>query len=387
MILSPQERALLPSVALQGAVTTLGGFIGFFIMTVDRMDAMFTFTAVMQTSATASIFLAYLSGPRLGLNGRRLLKLGFLLPGLLLLFGGGSVAALGIAFGSFIGLTWGARHWLEMSLLRDSERDAYAAHSGAVTVGLGVLATLAATLLLTQSGAHSAWVYRAYGVACVLGAFLFGNRLPRTMPVSLHQPLAVIRQPEFLACLPLFFLESGLFGIGQSLASAGAARALGSASHFGWVATMAGVAGGAALYVTRKKRDISNRAHWLGASCFVVGLSFVLLGASVWVPALFVAHSVLKAAGGPFLAASEQVLNQRTLDIRGALSDRIFAREAVLWVLRMLSLFLFWGLTSRLSPTAVLLAGSALLAVATGMEYVIGRNLFWSGRPALETTA
>jgi multidrug transporter EmrE-like cation transporter len=387
MTTSTLERALLPAVALQGAISALGGFIGFFIMAVHSVDAMFMFTAIMQTSATAATFLAYLSGPRFRIDGRRLLKLGFLLPGLLLLFGDGSLVALGVAFGSFIGLTWSARHWLEMSLLRDAERDAYAAHSGAWTVALGVVATLLTTLLLAAAGDHSQLVYRLYGAAAVIGALALGNRLPQTRPVSIRKPLAVIRQPEFIACLPLFFLESGLFGIGQSLASAGAAKALGSASDFGWVATVAGLAGCVALYLTKKNRGVNNRMHWLGGSCLVVGLSFALLGASAWIPALFVGYSVLKAAGGPFLAASEQVLNQRTLDIRGALSDRIFAREVVLWMLRMISLFLFWGLTSHLQPTAVLVIGSALLAIATGMEYVAGKALFWSADTALEQAA
>jgi hypothetical protein len=387
MTTSNHERALMPAIALQGAIGTLAGFIGFFITAAQTVDAMFLFTAVSQTAATAAIFLSYLFGPRFQIDGARLLKMGFLLPGLLLLFGGDSVLMLGIAFGTFIGLTWGARHWLEMSLLQDAERDAYATHSGTCTVILGVAATLATTLLLAVAGEHGGLVYRIYGMVCVCGAFMLGKRLPRTAPVSLSKPLDVMRQPEFVACLPLFLLESGLYGIGQSLASVGAAHSLGSASHFGWVATVAGLAGGAALYLTRKNRGMNNRMHWLGGSCLVVGLSFVLLGASAWIPALYVAYSVLKAAGGPFLAASEQVLNQRTLDIRGALSDRIFAREVVLWMLRMMSLYAFWALTRALSPAAVLAVGSAVLAAATGMEYLAGKTLFWSRARTVEQAA
>jgi hypothetical protein len=369
------ERALLPGVALQGAVGALGGFIGFFIMAAQRVDAMFVFTAIAQTAATLAIALSYLAGPRFGLDGRRLFKLGFLLPGLLLLSGGASVVMLGAAFGAFTGLTWGGRHWLEMTLLQDEERDRYAAHSGAWTVALAVVATLVTTLVLALAGGQSGLVYRLYGLLCIGGAFAFGNRIPHTAPVALRTPFAVVRQREFLACLPLFFLESGLYGIGQCLAAAGAVQALDSASRFGWVATLAGVTGGSALYVTRKMRDTTNRLRWLSISCFVVGLSFVLLGASAWIPALYVLHSVLKAAGGPFLSASEQVLNQRTLDIRGALGDRIVARECTLWALRMASLFLFWGLTAHMQPTIVLLAGSFVLALATGMEYLFGREL------------
>ncbi|WP_019141562.1 hypothetical protein [Noviherbaspirillum massiliense] len=375
-----RARSLLPLIALQGAVSTLGGFIGYFVVGGQNVNAMFRFTAIMLTVAMLSTFFAFFFGPRLRLSGRRLLRLGFLIPGLLILFGGGSVAILAFAYGSFIGLTWGARHWLEMSFLEDGERDGYASHSGTLTVICGIAATLAATLLLAGSAEQSRYVFWFYGALCLLGALVFGRGIPHTAPVSINDPLSVIRQPEFIACLPIFFLESGLFGVTQALASAGAVKALHSASHFGWVSTIAGLTGGIALYFTRKNRDVQNRSHWLGGSCLVVALAFVLLGASAWVPALYIGYSVLKAAGGPFLSASEQVLNQRTMDIRGDLSDRIFAREFTLWVLRMVSLFMFWGLAKVLSPTYLLVVGSSLLAAATAMEYVLGQALFWNGQ-------
>jgi len=115
----------------------------------------------------------------------------------------------------------------------------------------------------------------------------------------------------------------------------------------------------------------------------VVSAAYVLLGASVWVPALFIGYAVLRAAGLPFLGASQQVLTQRVLDIQGELSDRIFARELVLWMLRMVSLFLFWALANTISPLNLLLVGSGLLATATAMQYMVGKELFWkSGRAA-----
>jgi hypothetical protein len=379
MKISPRERALLPLIALQGAIGTLGGFIGFFVVGTEDVSAMLRFTAAMLTAAMFSTFLAYMFGPRLGLTGKRLLKLGFLVPGLLILFGQESAGMMALAYGSFIGLTWSARHWLEMSLLTDGERDGYATHATAMTVIAGLSATLLSTLVLTATGEQSRFVYMLYGAVCVIGALAFGNEIPKTPPVHIKDPLSVIRQPQFIACLPLFFLESGLFGISQALASAGAVHALRSASSFGWVATVAGLVGGVALYVTRRKRDVENRAHWLGGACLVVGLAFVLLGASAWVPALYIGYIVLKSAGGPFLSASEQVLNQKTLDIRGNLSDRIFAREFVLWVLRMVSLFGFWGLSQVLTPMQVLVAGSAILAAATVMEYLVGHALYVHG--------
>jgi hypothetical protein len=379
MTISPTERTLLPLIALQGAIATLGGFIGFFVIDAQGVNGMFRFTGGMLTAAIVSTVAAYYFGPRLRLTGKRLLKLGFLLPGLLLLFAHESVALMALAFGSYVGLTWSARHWLEMSLLNDAERDGYAAHSGTVTVVAGVAATLLASLLLAGSAEHGRaahLLYVLYGALAAVGGLVLGNAIPDTAPVSISRPLAVIRQPQFLACLPLFFLESGLFGLSQALGSAGAVKALGSASQFGWVATLAGLVGGVALYATRKTRDLRNRSHWLGGSCLVVALAFLMLGASAWVPALYVGYSVLKAAGGPFLSASEQVLNQRALDIRGRLSDRIVAREFVLWALRMLSLLLFWALAGRLSSNGLLLVGSSLLALATGMEYLIGKTLF-----------
>lgn len=385
MSLTSHHRSLLPLIGLQGAVGSMGGFIGFFVVGSQNLHAMFRYTAGMLTAAMAATFLAYFFGNRFGLTGRRLFRIGFFIPGLLILAGEGSIAMLAIAYGSYLGLTWSARHSLEMSLLEDADRDRYSANSVATTVVLSVSATLAATLILANFAEQSHYVYWLYGGLCIAGALTLGKSIPDTPPVSLTAPLDVIRQPQFVACLPLFFLESGLFGITQAMASAGAVHALGSASHFGWVTTLAGLVGGVALYVTRKNRDVQNRARWLGGACLVVALAFVLLGASAWLPSLYIGYTILRAAGVPFLIASEQVLNQRTLDIRGELSDRIFARELVLWALRMVSLCMFWALASMLSPLNMLLFGSALLALATGMEYIVGKNLLWKiGTPAAQ---
>lgn len=377
MKLTPHQRALLPLIGLQGAVGSLGGFIGFFVVGSQDLHAMFRYTAGMLTAAMVATFVAYFFGPRFNLTGRRLFRLGFLLPGLLIVGGEGTVTTMAIAYGSFIGMTWSARHSLEMSLLQDAERDSYAAHSVTTMIVLSVTATLMATLVLAGSAERSDYVYWLYGALCVLGAVFLGKSIPDTAPVSITAPMSVIRQPQFVACLPLFFLESGLFGISQAMASAGAVNALGSASRFGWVATIAGLVGGVALYITRKNRNRHNRVRWFGGASVVVGLSFAMLGASALIPALYIGYTVLRAGGMPFLSASQQVLNQCTLDIRGELSDRIFAREFVLWVLRMVSLCLFWALANVLSSLQLLVVGSSLLAAATAMEYVIGRNLFW----------
>jgi hypothetical protein len=387
MTSSSYQRAILPLVGLQGAVGSIGGFIGFFVIGTQDLHAIFRYTAGMLTAAMLAIFIAYACAPRLGLTGRRMLRLGFLLPGLLLFVSDGSVTLMAIAFGGFVGMTAGARHMLEMSLLRDADRDGYAARTGTVSVFAGVATTLLATLLLATLAEESRYVFWLYGALCVCGALVFGNAIPETAPLVLKNPLAVLRQPQFIACLPMFFLESGLFGISQAMAAAGAVSALASASSFGWVATVAGLAGGVALYFTRKNRNMDNRTQWLGGACLVISLSFVLLGASVWVPALFVGYSVLRAAGLPFLTASQQVLTQRTLDLHGELADRILARELVLWGLRIVSLCLFWALATVLSPTSLLLTGAGLLAAATAMQYVIGKELLWSKSMPTEQAA
>lgn len=70
--------------------------------------------------------------------------------------------------------------------------------------------------------------------------------------------------------------------------------------------------------------------------------------------------TIMKAAGGLLLAASEQMLVQKTLDIRGAVPDRIFAPELMLWAMRMTSLFMLCRLATTMTPTQIPAAGFAL---------------------------
>lgn len=370
---------MLPFMALQGAVGTSAGFIGYFVVGSRSVTGMFQFAALMVTLATLAAVLAYAAGPALGLTGRRLVRLGFFVPGLLFLSGDGSVFTMAAAFGSFLGLTWSARHWLEMGMLDDAERDGYASRSCALAVGGGILATLAATMILAN-GYGSGGVYLFYGLSCVAGACLLGQGMPHAPMKPLKDPVSVLRQPEFIACIPLFFLESGLFGLAHAVGSVGAAHAFASASAFGSIATIAGVAGGIGLYATRRNRDVGNRAGWLGASCLVIALAYACQGASAWMPALFVVCSILKAAAGPFLSASEHVLNQRALDIRGELADRIVARDLVLWVLRIGSLLAFWAVSTVLTPQQLLVTGSATLGCAALLKYLIAQAWF-TGAP------
>jgi hypothetical protein len=367
------EHRLLPSVALQGAVGTLGGFLGFFIAGNANLTGMIEFTGMMMTVTMLAIVLAYSLGPALRLTGRRLFKLGFMLPGLLLIIGGSSHLAIAAAFGLFMGLTASARVWLEMNLVADRRRDAYAAKAGASTIALSLLTTFMATLVLSSSGEDSQVLFTAYGAACLAGGLLFGNRLPDTPPVALVAPLAVMRQPAFVACLPLFFLQSGLFGMGMALGAAGAAHAMGAASSLGWTASAAAVVGGLALWTSRNLRNPSNRARWMALACVGVIGGFALLGASAWEPQLFIAYMVLMAAVGPFWGASEHVLNQRTLEVKGALPDVIVAREVVYWMSRMIVLTALWFVSQELPPTTLIAGGAATMALAAALQYRIAR--------------
>ena len=87
----------------------------------------------------------------------------------------------------------------------------------------------------------------------------------------------------------------------------------------------------------------------------------------------FIAYVVLQAAVGPFWAASESVLNQRTLDSTENLQDRIVVREVVLWAFRMVALALFWMFSTKLSGAVLLAYGATMMAAAVVLQYGIAR--------------
>ena len=343
---------------------------------------MVRFTATMLTVAMLSVVLAYALGPTLRLTGRRLFKAGFMIPGILLLLGGGSHLTLAVAFGTFVGLTASARNWLEMGLLQDEQRDAYAARAGVAGVGLSLAATFAATLLLSSTADNGHYLFIGYGGACLFAGYFLGSRLPDSTPVSLKAPLQILKERSFLACLPLFFLQSGLYGVGLSLHASSATQSLGKASSFGFVATIATFTGGLALWASCNARNPANRHYWMAAAGLGMMASFLLLGASARTPNLFIAYVVLQAAVGPFWAASESVLNQRTLDSTENLQDRIVVREVVLWAFRMGSLALFWLFSTMLPGSALLAYGATMMAAAVALQYGIARAWLKPGRPA-----
>jgi hypothetical protein len=316
-------------------------------------------------------------GHRFGPGGAALVRVGFLVPAVGLPWAAQRPVLLALVLGAFLGLTWGARMRLELSLLADHERDGHAARATVRTVLASLLATGAAAGLLSlapDTVGDATVLCRAYAGLAAFGSWWAARGLPATPPMALTQPLAVLRQPGFTRCLPLYFLESGLLGIGMVLGATGAVEALGDTGRYGWAVSAATAVGALALHALRRHRDTTNRVRWMGLACAGMVAGHALLAASLWHPGLYVAHLLLLAAVQPFWWASEQVLNQRTLDIAGALADRIAVREVVLWAQRMLALAGFAAVTDGWPVRVVLLGGATLVALAVVLEWAIGRE-------------
>lgn len=371
----PLERQLLPFVALQGAFTTLAGFGALLVYTQGGMAASVQYTACMLGIAMLSIMSPFVLGRALKLRGKRLVRLSFGVPAVALWWADGHPLVLALSFGGFLGWSWAARHWLELSTLKDAERDAYATHVTVVTVVASLLTTAVVATLLSLMDESPMAVYGSYAVLAAVASVWAARSLPNTPVMQWERPLAVVRQPGFKACLPLYFLESGMLGIGMVLGAGGASQALGQVSHYGWVSVVATVVGAAALFALRRKRHSGNRVRWMGLACIGMASGQLLLGASVLHPALYVLHLLLIACVLPFWQASEQVLNQRAMDLHGALADRIVVREMVLGLSRLLALGLFWLLVRHWTPVSVLLVGTTMMASAAVLEWALGRAL------------
>lgn len=371
----PLERQLLPFVALQGAFSTLAGFGALLVYTQGGMAASVQYTGCMLGIAMLSIMSPFVLGRALKLRGKRLVRLSFGVPAVALWWADGHPMVLALSFGGFLGWSWAARHWLELSSLKDGERDAYATHVTVVWVVASLFTTAVVATLLSLTGESPMAVYGGYAVLAAVASIWAARSLPNTPVMQWERPLAVVRQPGFKACLPLYFLESGMLGIGMVLGAGGASRALGQVSHYGWVSVVATVVGAAALFALRRKRHSGNRVRWMGLACIGMASGQLLLGASVLHPALYVLHLLLIACVQPFWQASEQVLNQRAMDLHGALADRIVVRETVLGLSRLLALGLFWLLIREWDAVTVLLAGTTLMATAAVLEWALGRAL------------
>jgi len=151
-------------------------------------------------------------------------------------------------------------------------------------------------------------------------------------------------------------------------------QSLEQASDYGWAASAATLCGAVALYVMRSRRHSGNRVGWMRAACFGIVGAAALLGASAVWPRLFIAYLLLQAVVSPFWAASEHVLNQRALDIQGAVGDRIVAREGTLAVFRLGTLALFWWATQALDDHQRLVAGALIIGLAAVLEFQLGRH-------------
>lgn len=335
--------------------------------------AVVRYTALMLTVTAMSFVAVFVARRRWPLGDRRLVQASFGVPALLLLGWGAQPDALAAAIGCFIGLGWSARHSLELGLLADLQRDRYSTVVVTLDVLVGFAATIAAAgaLQLTQD-AHDP-LLRGYAVLALLGAWAAPRGMPQTPPLALEAPLTVVRQSAFRRSVPLYFLESGFMGVGLVIGGSAAAAALGSASHYGWATGAATLAGAAALYALRARRHHANRLRTMGYACIGLAAAQGLLGLSPWWPALYVLHLLTQAAVQPFWRASEGVLNQRAMDLHGALADRIVLRELVLWACRMVALLGFWGLVRHWEPAHVVTFGAVLMTLAPLLEWRIAR--------------
>lgn len=376
-------RQLRLFVALHGACNPLIGFGGMLVLRDGGMAALVQYTGLMLAAIVAGVASAFVLGQRLGWRAQTLARVGFLCPAVLLWWAQGRPVVLALAVGGFIGLTSIARQWAELSLLDDGQRDHHAADMTVWAIAGNLVATLVVSAVLTGADDAPLAVYGSYALLTAVGAFTTRQGWPATPPVALARPLDVVRQPAYRASLGLYFLESGLLGVGLVVGTAAATHALGRTSHYGWAASLATITGALALLALRHRRHAGNRVRWMGLAALGMALAYLMLGATTGWPWLFVPHMVFLAGVRPFWEASEQVLNQRALDLHGPLADRILVREVTLGLFRVAALVGFWALASAWSAERQLIVGATAMAVVIGLEWAVGRAwLRQHGQPA-----
>ncbi|RZS54414.1 hypothetical protein [Sphaerotilus mobilis] len=376
MQLSPLERRLLPYIAVQAGLSTLVGFGAVLVHAEGGIEATVVYTLLMLSAVMAGLVLVYASGALWRVDSRRMGMAAMLLAASVLPFAHRHPGLLALAVGGFIGVAWGARHWIELRLVEDVGRDTYAAHVTVTSVVVSLVVMALSSLWLTWAGdgpQTARGLYLGYAALASVGALATVHRLPDTPPVRLHQPWALVRQAGWRASMRLYGLSSVMFAVGTVMSASGAMQALGKASHYGWVATLATLAGAAGLWALRHRRHAGNRVRTMALSTLGLAGAHLMLGASAWLPALYVLHLLMQAGISPFWQASEQVLHQRAMDFHGELSDRIAMREAGLWLFRMISLGGFWLVMHDASPVVILATGSCLMALATTLEFLLGR--------------
>ncbi len=357
---------------MQSLLSTMLGFAAVLVYADHGMRGAVVFAAVVLTVIMLGVCAPLVAGRWLRFTPAGLVRVAFLLPGLALFWAAGHIEWLALVVGGFMGLTWGARHWLELSLLEDAQRDRYATTASTTAVLSSLVGSLIAAAVLSGSGESAKILYWAYALMALWGAWWAPRKLPVLPPLGLVSLRTVASQPSYWRTLPLYFLESGMWGMAMVLGASGAVRSLGAASHFGWVTSMATVLGAFALYALRKQRHGGNRVRWMGMAALGMALAHAALGASIWWAGFFVMHLLTQAVAQPFWMASEQVLNQRALDLQGAITDRVVLRELTLWTLRLATLGVFWATVHDWPWERTLVLGSGFMVLVTLLEWLVG---------------
>jgi hypothetical protein len=370
-------RRLLVFVALQGAMSTFLALGSVVIVAEQGLSAAVTYSAWFVTAIAISLVAPFLVARWVPLSAGALVRASFAIPAVLLPWSVGQPEWQACAMGGYIGMSWCARQSLELGLLRDEERDLYASQVTAWTVTASLLTTALVSVVLLQAADETRALYAFYSILAMVGVVLAGRRLPAAPAAHLDAPWAVMRQPAYRRCLPLYGLESGLWGINIVTGASGAVQVLEKTSTFAGLVSLATVAGAVSLWVMRHRRHAGNRLRWMGLACIGMVVAHAMVAVAVawpqW-PLIYGIHLLLLAAVTPFWQASEQVLNQRLMDLHGSLADRIAVREISLWGFRFSGLWVFWWLFGHWTPAHLLMLSTALVVLCLMLEWWISRH-------------
>jgi len=370
-------RRILVFVALQGAMSTFLALGSVVIVAEQGLSAAVTYSAWFVTAIAISLVAPLGLARWVRLSASTLVRASFAIPAVLLPWSLGEPQLQACAMGGYLGVSWCARHSLELGLLRDEERDLYASQVTAWTVTSSLLTTALVSVVMLQSPDETRALYAFYGLLAMAGVVLAGRRLPEAPAAHLDAPWALMRQPAYRRCLPLYGMESGLWGINIVTGASGAVQVLEKTSTFAGLVSLATLAGAVSLWVMRHRRHSGNRARWMGLACIGMVVAHAMVAVAVawpqW-PLIYGVHLLLLAAVTPFWQASEQVLNQRLMDLNGTLADRIAVREITLWGFRFAGLWLFWWAFGTWSPAHLLMLSTALTVTCLVLEWWISRH-------------
>ena len=386
----PLARRLLVFIALQGALSTFLALGSVVIVAEQGLSAAVTYSAWFLTAIVVSMVAPLWVSRWVTLPASILVRASFAVPAVCLPWSVGEPVLQACAMGSYIGLSWCARQSLELGLLRDEERDLYASQVTTWTVTSSLLTTALVSFVLLQTPDETRALYAFYTLLAMVGVVFAGRRLPQSPAAHLDAPWAVMRQPTYRRCLPLYGLESGLWGINIVTGASGAVQVLEKTSTFAGLVSLATLVGAASLWVMRHRRHAGNRARWMGLACVGMVVAHAMVAVAVnwpqW-PLIYGLHLLLLAAVTPFWQASEQVLNQRLMDLNGTLADRIAVREITLWGFRFTGLWVFWWLFSSWTPAHLLMLSTALTMTCFVLEWWIARHWLSQDAPLTQGSA